>query len=68
MNNMVQQQLQQFAYSAMQNNQLMGNQYFSNAVSMFRNHQSKDLLSYANNLCKEYGMTYEDAKKKLGIS
>lgn len=68
MNNMIQQQLQQFAYSAMQNNQLMNNKYFSNAVSMYRNHQSKDLLNYATNLCREYGMTYEDAMKKLGIS
>ncbi len=61
-------QIKQYVMSSMNNPQLMQNNNFQNAVGMFRNHQSSSLLEYANNLCKEYGMTYEEAKKKLGIN
>lgn len=67
MNNAILNQVRQYAMASMNDPRLMQNTNFQNAVGMFKNHQSSNLLQYANNLCKEYGMTYEDAKKKLGL-
>lgn len=58
-------QIQQYVMGAMQNQQLMNNNNFANAVNMYRNHQSQNLREYASNLCREYGMTYEQAVQRL---
>lgn len=66
MNNITSQIAQNFLQQAMQNQQLVSNDKFQNALNMYRNHQSQNLREYANNLCQSYGITYEDAVNRLG--
>lgn len=59
------QQISNYVQQAIQNSNLMSNKNFNNAVGMYRNGQSQNLRQFAENACREFGMTYDDAKRKL---
>lgn len=59
--------VQQMVQQAMQNGNMMNNPVFSNAVGMYRNHNSEGLRNIADNLCRENGTTYEEMRRKLGV-
>ena len=58
--------LDSFVQQAIQNQNMMINPIFSNAVNLYRNHNSQNLRQIAENICKENGTTFEEMKKKLG--
>lgn len=59
--------IKQSMMNAMNNNQMMSVPAFQKAVGLYRNHDTKSLTQLAENVCKEYGTSYEEQKQKLGF-
>ena len=57
----------QLIQSVMQNQSAMRNPIISNAMGMYKSQNYDGLKSLAENMCKERGMTLDEARKKLGI-
>lgn len=56
---------QQFLQNAMQNNQLMQNPLFRNALEMYQRGDKQGLNELADNLCKEKGINRKDFEKQI---
>lgn len=61
----------QFIQNMTNNNQIMGNPMAKNAIELMQKNDSKGLEEMAKNLCKERGISPDDAirqlKQQLGI-
>lgn len=56
---------QQFIQNAMQNSQIMKNPIAKNAIEMYQKGDSKGINDLMNNLCRERGITPEEAQNKI---
>lgn len=56
---------QQFIQQMMNNSQVMQNPMAKNAIQMYQNGDTQGLKSMAENICKENGMTTDEAKQKI---
>lgn len=56
---------QGFIQNVMQNNKIMQNPMASNALQMMQNGDNKGLEKMARNLCKEYGVSADEAIQRL---
>ena len=56
---------QQFIHNAMKNSQIMQNPIAKNAIEMYQKGDSKGINDLMNNLCKERGISPEEAQSKI---
>ena len=56
---------QQFIQNAMKNSQIMQNPIAKNAIEMYQKGDSKGINDLMNNLCRERGITPEEAQSKI---
>lgn len=56
---------QQFIQNAMQNSQIMQNPIAKNAIEMYQKGDSKGINDLMNNLCKERGISPDEAQSKI---
>lgn len=57
--------INQIVNQAMNNSAMMQNPMFSNAVGLYRSHDSNGLRNLAENICRENGTSFEEMKRKL---
>lgn len=57
--------VQQFIQNAMKNSQMMQNPIARNAIEMYQKGDSKGINELMNNLCRERGITPEQAQTQI---
>lgn len=56
---------QQFLQNAINNSQMMQNPIAKNAIEMYQKGDSEGINNLMNNLCRERGITPEEAQNKI---